>query len=139
MGTLDFYTWGSNIKQLEKPDVMVFDLDPDLGMDVSRMRQGIGYIKDILDELSLISYLKTSGGKAYHIVVPIKPSVSWDVFHDFARNIAKLMEERWPNCYTSNIRKERRKGKMFIDWLRNARGVVPYSIRARKGSRHPCL
>ena len=138
MGTLEFHTWGSNIANLEKPDIMVFDLDPDEGMDLEKVRQGVRDLKSILDELSLKSYLKTSGGKGYHVVVPIKASVTWDVFHDFARTVAELMETKWPDRYTSNVRKQKRKNKIFIDWIRNGRGatsVAPYSIRARKGAR----
>ena len=138
MGTIEFHTWGSCIDNLEKPDVMVFDLDPDEGMDLKQVRQGVKDIKSILDELSLISYLKTSGGKGYHVVVPFKPSVEWDTFHDFAKHIAEAMEKKWPDRYTSNIRKEKRKGKIFIDWVRNGRGatsIAPYSLRARKGAK----
>jgi bifunctional non-homologous end joining protein LigD len=138
MGTLEFHTWESNIKEIEKPDIMVFDLDPDEGMDLSKIRQGVKDIKSILDELSLTSYLKTSGGKGYHVVVPIRPNATWDKFRDFAKNVAEVMEKKWPERYTTNIRKEKRKNKIFIDWLRNGRGatsVAPYSIRARKGAK----
>lgn len=138
MGTLEFHTWGSRVDELEKPDVMVFDLDPDEGMELSRVRQGVEDIRSILTELSLNSYLKTSGGKGYHVVVPLKPSVNWDVFHDFARGVAEVMEKKWPERYTSNVRKSKRTGKIFIDWIRNGRGatsIAPYSLRARKGGR----
>ncbi|WP_331654427.1 DNA ligase D [Aminipila sp.] len=138
MGTLEFHTWGSRVQELEKPDVMVFDLDPDEGMELSRIRQGVRDIKSILDELSLNSYLKTSGGKGYHIVVPLKPVVTWDAFHDFAKGVAEVMEQKWPDRYTSNVRKAKRSGKIFIDWIRNGRGatsIAPYSIRARRGAR----
>ncbi len=138
MGTLEFHTWGSRIDKLENPDVMVFDLDPDEGMDLETVRQGVKDVKSILAELSLKSYLKTSGGKGYHVVVPFKPVASWDVFHDFAKRIAEVMEQKWPDRYTSNIRKEKRKNKIFIDWIRNGRGatsVSPYSIRAREGAK----
>jgi bifunctional non-homologous end joining protein LigD len=138
MGTLEFHTWGSRVDELEKPDVMVFDLDPDEGMELSRVRQGVMDIRSILTELSLNSYLKTSGGKGYHVVVPLKPSVDWDVFHDFARSVAEVMEKKWPERYTSNVRKAKRSGKIFIDWIRNGRGatsIAPYSLRARKGGR----
>nr|WP_315019788.1 DNA ligase D [uncultured Aminipila sp.] len=138
MGTLEFHTWGSRVQELDKPDVMVFDLDPDEGMELSRIRQGARDIKSILDELSLNSYLKTSGGKGYHVVVPLKPVVTWDVFHDFAKGVAEVMEQKWPDRYTSNVRKAKRSGKIFIDWIRNGRGatsIAPYSIRARKGAR----
>ncbi|MEA4901544.1 DNA ligase D [Desulfitobacterium sp.] len=137
MGTLEFHAWGSRVDQLEKPDLMVFDLDPDEGMDLSTVRQGVRDMKNILSELSLNSYLKTSGGKGYHVVVPLKPAVSWDVFHDFAKRVAQVMEQKWPDHYTSNVRKAKRTNKIFIDWIRNGRGatsIAPYSLRARKGA-----
>ncbi|KPU43238.1 hypothetical protein OXPF_32520 [Oxobacter pfennigii] len=138
MGTLEFHIWGSLADNLEKPDMMVFDLDPDEGMELSQVREGVRDIKSILSELSLNSYLKTSGGKGYHVVVPLKPAVDWDVFHGFARRVAEVMEQKWPDRYTSNVRKARRAGKIFIDWIRNGRGatsIAPYSIRARKGAK----
>lgn len=137
MGTLEFHIWGSRVEELEKPDLMVFDLDPDEGMNLDRVRQGVRDMKNILDELSLNSYLKTSGGKGYHVVLPLKPAVSWDVFYDFARRIARVMEQKWPDRYTSNVRKAKRTNKIFIDWIRNGRGatsIAPYSLRARKGA-----
>lgn len=138
MGTLEFHIWGSRVDQLEKPDMMVFDLDPDEGMDLSRVRQGVRDIKDILAQLSLNSYLKTSGGKGYHVVVPLKPSVSWDAFNDFAKRVVQVMEQKWPDRYTSNVRKDKRTNKIFIDWIRNGRGatsIAPYSLRARAGAK----
>jgi len=138
MGTIEFHTWASRINELEKPDVMVFDLDPDDGMDLSTVRQGVKDLKSILSDLSLKSYLKTSGGKGYHVVVPFKPFVSWDVFHDFAKRVAQVMEQKWPERYTSNIRKANRSNKIFIDWIRNVRGatsIAPYSLRSRKGAK----
>ncbi|MDF2522888.1 MAG: ligase [Clostridiales bacterium] len=137
MGTLEFHTWGSRIDALERPDVMVFDLDPDEGMDLETVRQGVKDVKSILEQLSLKSYLKTSGGKGYHVVVPFKPTVEWDTFHGFARRVAEIMEQKWPDRYTSNVRKIKRSNKIFIDWIRNGRGatsIAPYSIRARKGA-----
>lgn len=138
MGTVEFHTWGSSAGELERPDIMVFDLDPDEGMDLGQVRQGVLDIKSILTELSLNSYLKTSGGKGYHVVIPLKPAVDWNTFHDFARLVAEVMEQKWPDRYTSNVRKAKRTGKIFIDWIRNGRGatsVAPYSLRARKGAR----
>ncbi len=138
MGTLEFHIWGSTVETLEMPDMLVFDLDPDEGMELDRVRQGVLDVKNILTELSLTSYLKTSGGKGYHVVVPLKPVAPWEVFHDFARRVAEVMEHKWPDRYTSNGRKARRSGKIFIDWMRNGRGatsIAPYSLRARKGAR----
>jgi bifunctional non-homologous end joining protein LigD len=138
MGTLEFHTWGSRVETLEQPDMMVFDLDPDEGMDIEHVRRGVLDLKGILDELSLVSYLKTSGGKGYHVVVPLRPSVPWDVFYDFSRRVAEVMEQKWPDRYTSNMRKAKRAGRIFIDWVRNGRGatsIAPYSIRARQGAK----
>jgi bifunctional non-homologous end joining protein LigD len=138
MGTLEFHIWGSRVEELEKPDMMVFDLDPDEGMDLETVRRGVKEIKSLLEQLSLNSYLKTSGGKGYHVVVPFQPAAGWDTFHGFARRIAEVMEQRWPDRYTSNVRKNQRTHKIFIDWIRNGRGatsIAPYSLRARKGAR----
>jgi len=137
MGTLEFHTWGSRADTVEKPDMMVFDLDPDEGMELDIVRRGVRDLRSILAELSLNTYIKTSGGKGYHIVVPLMPAASWEVFHDFARRVAEVMENKWPDRYTSNVRKAQRKDKIFIDWIRNARGatsIAPYSLRARKGA-----
>lgn len=136
MNTLEFHTWGSRVQKLEKPDVMVLDLDPDEGLDLDRIRQGVKEVKRILDDLSMASYLKTSGGKGYHVVIPFAPAASWENFLAFAQNIAKAMEAKHPDRYTSNVRKNRRSNRIFIDWIRNGRGatsVAPYSIRAREG------
>lgn len=138
MNTIEFHTWGSCVSEIDKPDVMVFDLDPDEGMEMERVREGVLDIKSILTELSLKSYLKTSGGKGYHVMVPLKPIVSWDTFHNFAKRVAEVMEQKWPDRYTSNVRKAKRSGRIFIDWIRNGRGatsIAPYSIRARKGAK----
>lgn len=137
MDTLEFHVWGSRIDSLEKPDLMVFDLDPDEGLGLDAVRQGVRDLKEVLDELALTTFLKTSGGKGYHVVIPFEPTASWDAFHDFARRVAQAMEQRWPDRYTSNVRKAQRKGKIFIDWIRNGRGatsVAPYSLRARDGA-----
>lgn len=135
MNTLEFHLWGSSVKDVDKPNMMVFDLDPDEGMKLDRVRDGVRDLKEILDGLSLVSFLKISGGKGYHIVVPFKPSGSWQAFRDFAHNIAKLMEVQWSDKYTSNSRKVERKGRIYVDWQRNIRGatsVSPYSLRAKE-------
>lgn len=137
MGTLEFHTWGSSVDELDKPDIMVFDLDPDEGMELGRIREGAKDMRSILTELSLKSYLKTSGGKGYHVVVPFKPAMGWEAFHDFAKTVAQVMEQKWPDRYTSNVRKAKRADKIFIDWIRNGRGatsIAPYSVRARAGA-----
>lgn len=136
MNSIEFHAWESTVTDLEHPDVMVFDLDPDENLSLKKLRDGVKDLKSILDELKLKSYLKTSGGKGYHVVVPIK-EVTWKEFRGIAKNIADLMEAKWPDKYTSNIRKENRKGRIFIDWVRNTKGatsIAPYSLRAREGA-----
>ncbi|MDD4706247.1 MAG: non-homologous end-joining DNA ligase [Bacilli bacterium] len=135
MNSVEFHIWGTKAKTLSKPDLMVFDLDPDKKLELNDLRQGVKDLKDILDDLKLVSFLKTSGGKGYHVVVPIKPSTSWKKFQAFAKNIALYMETKWPDCYVANDRKSLRKNKIFIDWMRNIKGstsVAPYSLRIKK-------
>ena len=135
MNSYEFHIWGSTIKSLEKPDIMVFDLDPDEKLSIKKLREGVKNLKSILDKLNLKSYLKTSGGKGYHILVPIKEKLNWEEFRKTSKNIALLMEKTWPDKYTSNIRKNKRKDKIFIDWIRNTRtstSVAPYSIRLKR-------
>ena len=137
MNTIEFHIWGSQIPKINKPDMMVFDLDPDDKLDLDQLRNGVRDLKSILDELSLVSFLKTSGGKGYHVVIPFKPSASWSKFREFAKNIALLMEDKWPDLYTSNMRKSNRKNKIFIDWIRNAKSatsIAPYSLRIKKNA-----
>lgn len=133
MNSIEFHTWGCTINNIDNPDIMVFDLDPDEDLSLKKLREGVRDLKSILDELKLKSYLKTSGGKGYHIVVSIK-DVNWEEFRNIAKNIAELMEAKWPNKYTTNNRKEKRNNKIFIDWQRNIKGstsICPYSLRAR--------
>jgi len=134
MNSYEFHIWGCKVNQLKHPDILVFDLDPDEKLSLAKVRQGVKDLKSILDDLSLKSFLKTSGGKGYHVVVPIQSLKTWHSFRKFAQNIAKLMETKWPDKYVSNVRKQKRRNKIFIDWIRNTEGatsVAPYSVRLR--------
>ncbi len=134
MNSIEFHIWGSNIKDINHPDYMVFDLDPDKDLSIDKVREGVKDLKKILDDLNLKSYLKTSGGKGYHVVVPLKNKPTWNKFRKIAKSVAKVMEEKYPNKYTSNMRFKTRKNKIFIDWVRNTKGatsVAPYSLRIR--------
>jgi len=134
MGTIEFHTWGSSIDELEKPNVMVFDLDPDEKLPLSKLRGAVSKTKEVLDELNLKCYLKTSGGKGYHIVVPFNRNKDWNEFYQVSKQIALLLEKKWPKIFTTNIKKSERKNKIFVDYLRNNRGstcVAPFSVRAR--------
>lgn len=135
MNSYEFHIWGSRVDDLNHADMLVFDLDPDEGLSLEKLRRGVKDLKKILDEYKLESFLKTSGGKGYHVVVPLRSKVTWKNARKIARDIAKLMELTWPDKYTSNMKKSKRKGKIFIDWIRNIKGstsVAPYSIRLRR-------
>ena len=137
-GSLEFHVWGSRADTLESPDMLVFDLDPDEGLPLSVLRDGVSELKSTLMELKLRPLLKTSGGKGYHIVVPFPVKSTWEEFRAFSKKTAKLLSEKYPELFTDNLRKEKRKNKIFIDWGRNTRGatwVAPYSLRARPGAK----
>ncbi|TPO01276.1 DNA ligase D [Mesorhizobium sp. B1-1-5] len=136
-GVVEVHIWGSTIDELEKPDQIIFDLDPDEGVDVGRVREAALDIHKQLDELSLPNLVKTSGGKGYHVLVPLKPSAEWDEVKDFAHDFARALEQAAPDRYTATLSKKARTGKIFVDYLRNGRGsttVAPYSSRAKKGA-----
>lgn len=135
MNSYEFHIWGSKASDVNHADMLVFDLDPDEKLSLTKLREGVKDLKEILDQYNLESFLKTSGGKGYHIVVPLRSKITWRNARSIARNIARLMEATWPDKYTSNMKKSKRKGKIFIDWVRNIKGatsVAPYSLRLRK-------
>lgn len=137
LGTIEFHTGASNINKINNPNIMVFDLDPAPNLPLPTLHQGVIYLKQVLDSLNLKSYLKTSGGKGYHVVVPFLKAKDWDSFTSLAKNIALLLESKYPSLYTTNIRKNSRNGKIFIDYLRNDKNstcVAPYSVRARENA-----
>lgn len=136
MNSYEFHIWGSLKSGIKKPNFIVFDLDPDEGLSLAKVRTGVKDLKSILDKLKLKSYLKTSGGKGYHVVVPLELS-SFKEAEKISSDVAQLMVETWPKKYTVNIRKDARKGKIFIDYFRNKEGatsVAPYSLRLRDGA-----
>lgn len=136
MGTIEFHTWASNINNINSPDIMVFDLDPDIKMPLNKLQQAVLTLKKVLDDLGLKSFLKTSGGKGYHILIPFKNIKNYKKFNEFALKIAIYLENNY-DIFTTNIRKENRKNKIFIDYLRNKKGatcVCPFSLRARENA-----
>jgi len=136
-GVVEVHIWGSTIDALETPDQIIFDLDPDEGVDAAAVRAAAIDIHAKLDELSLPNLVKTSGGKGYHVLVPLKPSADWEVVKGFAHDFARALEQGAPEHYTATLSKKARTGKIFVDYLRNGRGsttVAPYSSRAKKGA-----
>lgn len=137
MGTIEFHGWGSSVATLEQPDRMVFDLDPDeeLGFDV--VKKAAVDLKEHLAELGLVSFAMLSGGKGVHVVVPLTPKAEWPAAKDFADRFARALGEAEPDRFVATMSKAKRKGRIFIDWLRNQRGstaVLPYVARARPGA-----
>ena len=137
MGTIEFHGWAARTDDVEKPDRMIFDLDPDEGLDFADIRQAASDIRERLSEIGLTSFPMLSGGKGIHVVVPLTPGHSWEAHKDFAKRFAEALAMDEPDRFTATMSKAKRKGKIFIDWLRNQRGstaVLPYSARSRKGA-----
>ncbi|EIM26258.1 DNA ligase D [Microvirga lotononidis] len=136
-GVLEIHPWGSTLKNPEKPDRLVFDLDPGEGVSWDGVVQGAIDVRDHLQGISLESFVKTSGGKGLHVVVPLRPKASWEEAKEFADSVAAAMTKASPALYTDTMAKRARTGRIFIDYLRNGRGataVAPYSTRARAGA-----
>jgi bifunctional non-homologous end joining protein LigD len=137
MGVLEIHVWGSRVKDLNKPDRLIFDLDPDPSVDWQQLIIAAREVRHLLEELGLISFLKTTGGKGLHLVVPVQPRTEWEQAKAFCRSVADFMVRAAPDRFIATMSKSARKGKIFIDYLRNARGataVAPYSSRARSGA-----
>ncbi|MCV9938118.1 DNA ligase D [Boseaceae bacterium BT-24-1] len=137
LGTVEVHVWGAKVGAVETPDQIIFDLDPDQGVPMERVREAALTVRQRLDELGFESFLKTSGGKGFHVVLPLKPKADWDEVKGFARDFAKAMEQAEPKLYTATLSKKARKGRIFIDYLRNGRGstaIAPFSTRARPGA-----
>ena len=136
-GVLEIHPWGSTLKNPEKPDRLIFDLDPGEGVGWDAVVQGAIDVRDYLQGLGLESFVKTSGGKGLHVVVPLRPKASWDEAKAFAAGVAAVMTKARPALYTDTMAKRARTGRIFIDYLRNGRGataVAAYSTRARAGA-----
>ncbi|WP_375291144.1 DNA ligase D [Qipengyuania sp.] len=137
MGTIEFHGWGSRTDDVEAPERMIFDLDPDEGLDFEDVKSAATDIRDRLADLGLVSFAMLSGGKGVHVVVPLDTGHSWDTHKDFSRRFAEALSLAEPDRFVATMSKAKRKGKIFIDWLRNQRGstaVLPYSARARAGA-----
>jgi bifunctional non-homologous end joining protein LigD len=137
MGTLEFHIWGSRIDSLEKPDRLVFDLDPDEGLGFVDVRDAAFDLRDRLSKLGLETLPLVTGGKGVHVVAPLGRRAEWPRVTAFARGFAALLAADAPDRYVAQASKAKRKGRIFVDWLRNERGataIAPYSTRARKGA-----
>ncbi len=136
MGTIELHTWNAVAPVLDHPDRFVLDLDPDPALPWKRMIEATQLTQTLLDEIGLQSFLKTSGGKGLHILVPLKPTQSWKEVKAFSQAIAQYMAKLLPQHFSAVSGPKNRVGRIFIDYLRNSQGastVAAYSVRAREG------
>jgi bifunctional non-homologous end joining protein LigD len=136
MGTIELHTWNALASNIEKPDRMVFDLDPGEGVGWERMVEAARLTRELLAELGLDAFCKTSGGKGFHLIVPLVKQAGWDEMRDFSQAVAQHMASTLPKLFSAKMGMQNRKGKIFIDYLRNNRGsstVAAFSLRARPG------
>jgi bifunctional non-homologous end joining protein LigD len=137
MGTIEFHGWGSRVADLEHPDRLVIDLDPDEGLDFAVVKAAAVLVRDRLKALGLASAPMVTGGKGVHVVAPLEPHADWPAVKAFARGFAERLAREQPDAFTATMSKAKRRGRIFIDWLRNQRGataVLPFSVRAREGA-----
>lgn len=137
MGVLELHVWGSRIGSLEKPDRMVFDLDPDEGLPFAEVKDAAGELHDVLAAAQLTAFPLLTGGKGIHVVVPLAPLHPWDHVTAFARGLAQALARARPDRYVAKASKQARRGRIFLDWMRNQRGataIAPFSPRARPGA-----
>nr|WP_295371873.1 DNA ligase D [uncultured Sphingosinicella sp.] len=137
MGTIEFHGWGSRVEDVEKADRLVFDLDPDEGLDFEEVKRAARDLKRFLADMGLQTFPLLTGGKGLHVVVPLTPEAEWPQVKDFAQRFCVALATAEPDRFTANLAKAKRKGRIFLDYLRNQRGataIMPYSARAREGA-----
>ncbi|MHB1946980.1 MAG: DNA ligase D [Gammaproteobacteria bacterium] len=135
LGVLEIHPWGSRINNVEHPDTIIFDLDPATGLPWKNIVSAAFEIKQILEDYQLKCFVKTTGGKGLHVVVPIKPEYNWKDVKEFSHVLVNYLVLENPKKYIATMTKSKRTNKIFVDYLRNQRGatsIAPYSTRARK-------
>jgi len=136
MNVVEFHTWNSTVKRLDKPDRVIFDLDPGVDLKWQHMQEAALLVHTLLTELGLKAWLKTSGGKGLHIVVPLTPRLDYDTVKGFSRAFVQHIAKTIPQRFSATAGPAHRKGKVFVDYLRNGLGqttVAAFSARARPG------
>ncbi|WP_353194178.1 DNA ligase D [Pusillimonas noertemannii] len=136
-GVIEFHTWGSSLPRADRPDRITLDLDPDPDIPWADIVIAARLVQRLMQEAGLVPYLKTTGGKGLHLVAPIKASHSWDKVKEFSRAMAAYLGREAPSQFTASVSKARRKGLIFVDYLRNGNGataIAAFSARARQGA-----
>jgi bifunctional non-homologous end joining protein LigD len=137
IGALELHVWGAPNDDLEHPDRLVFDLDPDERVSFAEVKAAAGDLRSVLEAAGLQSFPMITGGKGIHVIAPLDGRNDWEEVKSFAAGLAHSFAERDPDRFIATASKAKRKGRIFIDWLRNERGataILPYSPRARKGA-----
>jgi bifunctional non-homologous end joining protein LigD len=134
---LEIHPWGSRSGDLERPDRIIFDLDPGEGVEWRNVIAAAVEVRDRLRQRKLKSFVKMTGGKGLHVIAPIEPRAGWDEVKEYTERLADDMANDSPKLYVSKMTKTLRRGRIFVDFLRNGRGataVAAYSTRARPGA-----
>lgn len=134
---IELHPWGSRVPQLDRPDRLIIDLDPDESIDWPTLLEAAWLARTLLQELGLAAFVRTTGGKGLHVVSPLAPRAPWSTVKPFAQAIARQLARVAPQRFTSNMAKDKRRGRIFIDYLRNAEGataIASFSLRARAGA-----
>lgn len=137
LGVLEIHPWACLVDKIEKPDFITFDLDPGLNTEWKNVIETAFFVKDNLQKINLTSFVKTTGSKGLHVVVPIKRIYSWDKIKVFAHTFVQYLAMQNPQLVVANMSKAKRKGKIFVDYLRNQRGassIAPYSTRIKENA-----
>jgi bifunctional non-homologous end joining protein LigD len=134
-GVLEIHPWNAHRQTIETPDQIVMDFDPDPSVEFELVKGAAFDLRELLEQIGIRSFVKTTGGKGLHVQFPFEPKYDWDSVKAFSKTLVQEMVSRDPDLFTGNLSKQARKGKIFIDYLRNGRGstaVAPYSLRARE-------
>jgi bifunctional non-homologous end joining protein LigD len=137
LGVLEIHPWGARDDDVERPDMMVFDLDPGPDVQWDAVIGAARLLHTRLDDLGLTNFIKTTGGKGLHVVVPLEPRAGWEEVKSFSKALVEDIVRAEPHNYVATMSKAKRKGKIFIDYVRNSRGatsIAAYSTRARSGA-----
>jgi bifunctional non-homologous end joining protein LigD len=136
-GVLEIHPWGSTLADIERPDMIILDLDPGEGVAWETVVAAAGEVRERLQAAGLAAFVKTTGGKGIHVVSPLAPKAEWTAAKAFAKAIADAMAKDAPDRFVATVSKAKRRGRILVDYLRNGRGataVAPYSTRARAGA-----
>jgi bifunctional non-homologous end joining protein LigD len=136
-GVIEFHPWGARLPAADRPDILIWDLDPDASVPWPEVQGTAVLLRDYLADLGLETVVKTSGGKGLHIMLHVKRGHGWDVMREFAKAVAREVATFNPKRLITTATKAKRSGKIYIDWMRNGRGatcIAPWSLRARPGA-----